>query len=717
MAQETTTSSPVENPQGDTVYTQILQRLQEYERKAAQDAVIIQRLQEEQAKRKAEKEKEEKQKQDQKNVVKKLPTVLTTNERKRYSEIGKRFLLGAEQQFRQIQKGIKTKQMMKTSKDYFLKGFEKIKEQKEKTKKKSFWKILLGSLVVIGAAAFLFRDKIAKMMPDLSEKTGGIFNTIKNYLGNMIKGCWDYITKSLGGSITAIFQRIFTESIPSILQVLFFHTLPNAIFNTYLAIMSQFDPRANEILGSGAHDPQTLAAINAATAKGGELDRAAPEESRQIDAAQGAITGVLKVFDKIQKNEKVTQEEISLMQSTLGRWMLMGNANSVEVTNQIRAIYQGAQGLLGTWAKGQFSKGALYQLMSDGTFDWQQFLRRFLSSDRTAEAMGMILKDMFSRVKTKDQIDRLKKLGLTFDNNGNLVIYDKHKYQEKEGRGSRFLSNPTLTGGDNKFTKAAEYYSGMQSRLGAQWGGIPRDDNRVLSAINRVQEDRLGYMYDGMGYVSLQLLRDATVAQVNNFAKSIDAFISQGGIIGDFKVRIKNMVQGMSNFFNQFFIGSLQIMKNVLYGILTYTNTNPNENNKNSKTSTIIQNQGGVLINVDLTGNEAISIAEAFSEIGKTQESIISHIQSSIDCLQKINTTLNDIKNLHGFSKNAFQTVVADLHTVKDNYQKSDAGILKKVNENTKAIQTLQKTTKSPFAWLAPPLQSQADRENVNSGR
>jgi hypothetical protein len=34
---------------------------------------------------------------------------LTTNEKKRYSEIGKRFLLGAEEQFRQIQKNIKAK--------------------------------------------------------------------------------------------------------------------------------------------------------------------------------------------------------------------------------------------------------------------------------------------------------------------------------------------------------------------------------------------------------------------------------------------------------------------------------------------------------------------------------------------------------------------------------------------------------------------------------
>jgi hypothetical protein len=58
--------------------------------------------------------------------------------------------------------------MMKTSKDFFLKGFEKIKNSGAELKKSNFWKILLGSLVVIGMAAYLFRDKIAKLIPDVS---------------------------------------------------------------------------------------------------------------------------------------------------------------------------------------------------------------------------------------------------------------------------------------------------------------------------------------------------------------------------------------------------------------------------------------------------------------------------------------------------------------------------------------------------------------------
>jgi hypothetical protein len=79
---------------------------------------------------------------------------------------------------------------MKTSKDFFLKGFDKIKEQKGNLKKKSFWGVLLGSIIVIGAAALLFKDKITKMIPDLTGQAGGIFKTIVSYLGNMLKGCW-----------------------------------------------------------------------------------------------------------------------------------------------------------------------------------------------------------------------------------------------------------------------------------------------------------------------------------------------------------------------------------------------------------------------------------------------------------------------------------------------------------------------------------------------
>ena len=714
MAQEITTSSPVENTPVDAGYAQILQRLQEIERKAAQDAVVIQKLQEEQAKRKTEKEKEEKQKQDQKNVVKKLPTVLTTNERKRYSEIGKRFLLGAEEQFRQIQKGIKTKQMMKTSKDYFLKGFEKIKAQKQKTKKKSFWKILFGSLVIIGAAAFLFRDKIAKMMPDLSEKTGGIFTTIKIYIGNMIKGCWQYITKSLGGSISSIFHRIFTDSIPSILQFFFFETLPSAIFNTYLAIMSQFDPRANAMMSSGSHDPQTRADIVSATAEDGELDMASPV-NRQIDAAMGIVQGVVGVFGKIQRNERVTQEEIALMQKTLGRWMLLQNRQG-EVWLQTKAIFQGAEHLLGTWTGNQFEGGELYRMIRDGEFDWQSFLYQFLSSDRTAQAMSLILKNMFSG-KNEEQRKRLsEKYGIKFTDNGEL---DTKSLVGTEGDVvRRKVHNASMIGTDTEFSKAAEYYASMRGRLGAQWSGIARDENKIVAVTDVGNQDKLGYMYDGMGYISLQLIRDATVKEIHDFAKAINTFVTDGGIVGDFKYKIKSMVESMSKYFNEFFIGSLDILKNILYGILTYSghNTTNDTPQKNVQNNAIVNNSG-VLVNVDMTGNQAISIATAFSNIVTTQKEVLKSIDNSISSLEKVNESLSSIGRMHALSKSAFIKLLGEVEGNKKSSEEKDTEILGQVAKNKKAIQDLQKTTKSPFAWLAPPLQSQADRENGNTGR
>jgi hypothetical protein len=82
------------------------------------------------------------------------------------------------------------------------------------------------------------------MMPDLAGETGGLFQRMMKYLGNMLKGCWDYITGSIGGSISGLFHRVFSESLPGILKVFFFESLPMAIFNTYLAIMSHFDSSA-----------------------------------------------------------------------------------------------------------------------------------------------------------------------------------------------------------------------------------------------------------------------------------------------------------------------------------------------------------------------------------------------------------------------------------------------------------------------------------------
>jgi hypothetical protein len=67
------------------------------------------------------------------------------------------------------------------------------------------------------------------------------------FIGNMLKQIWDFISDSLIGGISGILGRLFNDSIPKMLRMFFYETLPNAIFNTYLLIMSMFDPTATEL--------------------------------------------------------------------------------------------------------------------------------------------------------------------------------------------------------------------------------------------------------------------------------------------------------------------------------------------------------------------------------------------------------------------------------------------------------------------------------------
>lgn len=182
---------------------------------------------------------------------KKLKAILTQSQRRRYQNIGKEFVKGAGLQFERIKKAIKLKEQMDTKKEEFTKTVQKVKEeQKKSVKHGGFWKKFLGIVAVLGVAAYIFRDKIAKLLPDLSSMSQGIGSRIltsfDKLLGNLLK----YTTTIVGGVITAVVLFACRNLIPNLVGQFFHTTLPIALVASTLAIMSMFSESAGTQLNS-----------------------------------------------------------------------------------------------------------------------------------------------------------------------------------------------------------------------------------------------------------------------------------------------------------------------------------------------------------------------------------------------------------------------------------------------------------------------------------
>lgn len=134
---------------------------------------------------------------------------------------------------------------MQTKGDDFVKRVKQVKKQQIKQKKSSgFWKKLLAVIGIITLVGLLFKDKIAKLLPDLSGSLGDTTNNVILWIKNSISGVVEYINSVASKVISSILQYIAGSQIPKFVGQFFNLTLPNAIYGSVMAIMSIFSDDA-----------------------------------------------------------------------------------------------------------------------------------------------------------------------------------------------------------------------------------------------------------------------------------------------------------------------------------------------------------------------------------------------------------------------------------------------------------------------------------------
>lgn len=188
---------------------------------------------------------------DQENVIddKKLPSTLTNNEKKRYEQIGKQFVQGAGKQFAKVKQAIANKEKMQTKSDNIRQQIDKAKQSNKKVKQgNGFWKKLLMVVGILGLVALMFKDKLLKIMPDMSNGLQGVGDKVFDFFKGLISGMVSYSQKIIGGSLTGLITFICNEILPSTIGTFFGQTLPMALVVATLSVMSMLSENADEQL-------------------------------------------------------------------------------------------------------------------------------------------------------------------------------------------------------------------------------------------------------------------------------------------------------------------------------------------------------------------------------------------------------------------------------------------------------------------------------------
>lgn len=180
---------------------------------------------------------------------KSLKAVLTQNQKRRYQNIGKQFVKGAGVQFDKIKKAIKFKEEMDTKKQNFDQKIKTVQQQQKKSVKHGgFWKKMLGIVAVLGIAAYIFRDKIAKLIPDLSGATDNIGLKVFSYFNNLLGFLLKFSTNVIGGLFSGVVMYACRNLFPNLVGTFFRHSLPIALVASTLAVMSMFSQSAGQQL-------------------------------------------------------------------------------------------------------------------------------------------------------------------------------------------------------------------------------------------------------------------------------------------------------------------------------------------------------------------------------------------------------------------------------------------------------------------------------------
>lgn len=596
----------------------------------------------------------------QSNVIDKdkLPAVLTGNEKKRYENIGKQFVEGAGKEFIRIKNAIKFKNNMSTVRDTFLKGFDKIKSTvKTMNKKSGFWKKLLEVVALLTLVAYVFRDKIAKVMPNVGGKIKEVLESGKTLIKNLINDIFENVSKSVGKSFGSIVTHMLTNTLPNIVTMFFQWTLPEALLATWLTVLSTFSSSAEQRLGEMIEGG--IGDVAEEVGSGAEAQVITKGETQEVKG--GEIEAVLKLQRDIEVLGQTGQVSDQSLREFISEAGIAAVYQEGAKNSQVQATLDNMLDIV----VGQ--NVDLKKYVDEEKFDITSFLTQYQTrindaADKEVETVRLLAQTLGESL-TEEQIQQ--RAAQLRQSESNKNAYDvitqaataQKRLQDEAGRiiALNATKNKELDAEQERIRKIAEQPP------------IQVDFNEVFDTkITDTLKDVLGTLKKFIG-------GDSVVLQ--NY--------------------IKSGMDKVAAFYRLFFEGSLDAIFKVIEGVSSIADGNAGES------SYLIENRvegnNNIVINVDLSDSSSDALIKAVTALRESESGIVAKMEETNKKLEEVAKTIQQIGDLHAASVQYVDGKDKELHTIID---AKEALVWGQVNKNKNDItvirNSLQNNSMSP---------------------
>lgn len=372
----------------------------------------------------------------EKNVIgsEKLPATLTTSERRRYQNIGKEFIDGAGAQFQKILKGVKFKSMMSTMREKFTAGIDKIKGFVKKAKeKKWFFAKLILIATLLGVIIHHFKEKIMSVIPNLGDYISELFKKGKAWVSDSISDMMDWVKNKMGDFILEIIKQTFSY-MKTAVSHFFSFTLPDAIVNLYLHILSAFsDDAAQELI---SEDDKKILSQQAAN----QADEVEEQIQFQENAERNDADYIRSIYNELSTSSKIDETRFRQLQADIGLLMFDEKRADTRLFNELNSLIKDSG----------VEIGDINTLIQQGKFNPTEFLRLI----EGVKENGITREEAYAAFK-----------GAITDSNITSKMKDAVAENNEKNKNSLISSSETLINMANDANKRIETIAAKKSKF------------------------------------------------------------------------------------------------------------------------------------------------------------------------------------------------------------------------------------------------------------
>lgn len=600
---------------------------------------------------------------DKSNVVggDDAPSRLTSNERSRYKNIGKAFIDGAGQAFKKIQKAIKFKENMSTIKEKFFGGIDKIKTGvKNAFGTGKFWKNLMKIVGLLSVIIYLYREKISKNFPNLTQGVRDLFGGLKDFFGGLVVNIFDFVSTGIAQSFNKLFSNALIY-IPKIIDTFFGYTLPTAITNLYLEVLSLYgsesaqqhlDKRMDENIEKVVDNVESSVSDNL-----NGIDSDFNKDFLRIQKLMGEHPhdGIVKVGE---------QEEFQELSENAGVVALLQQQGE-----NYDIIIQSIQKKLND---NQFDIGEMMKRNQIDMTVFASLIKKFSEDNKLTK--GEVLTAVQNSITDTIFADSFKE---SFENllSDNKIDLNQEINAKEKNAFSSFIE--TYTKNKNDYAKAAEKSRQLQDKYEIE---LENQKKKFQPVVIEITSDNVG-----------KIISDVFLKETSEVITSISNFL-KGDVL---KNSIIEGFKKLGDFYNKFFDKSIILLNNALISGSTALQQIIDKGEKikqaqlegtsiegqeqqmqqmqQTTTNTINYGSDNVIVNVNLSnvGNDVVGTL--IGQLNDKDIEVVTEIEKSNEHLKSLLTLVKNINSITGVSEQQFDNKCIELEQ-KINKLKQDTG-------------------------------------------